>query len=117
MKLEARINLEKRIARRVVRDLLAAGYEITVNNGGDKNEIPYSQDFREIINAMFATDEEHLIVRTWIDFGGTRQGQQSFVFFVYGNDGWDVVNDYGVSLEPIMKPINDWTDRLAAGLS
>jgi hypothetical protein len=28
-----------------------------------------------------------------------------------GNDGWDVINDYGVSLEPIMKPIDDWINK------
>jgi hypothetical protein len=112
MNLERRIQLEKRIARRVVRDLLAAGYVITVNNGGDENEIPYSQDYSEIIKAMFATDEEHLITRIPYEFGGTVRIKESFVFFVYGNDGWDVVNDYGTSLEPVMEPINRWCDQL-----
>src|SRR5258706_9223571 len=115
MNLERRIQLEKRIARRVVRDLLAAGYVITVNNGGDKNEIPYSQDFSEITKAMFATDEEHLLVAKWgqdVDTGKRYLDETSFVFFVYGNDGWDVVNDYGTNLEPVMEPINRWCDRL-----
>ena len=36
----------------------------------------------------------------------------SFVFFVYGNEGWEVVNDYGVSLEAAMAPINKWCEAL-----
>jgi hypothetical protein len=104
MKLETRIMIEKRIARRVVRDLLAAGYELTVDNGGDEAEIPWSRDFKTVVGAMFATDEETLVAR--------KEGGRSFVYFVYGNDGWDVVNDYGVSLEPVMAPINAYADTL-----
>jgi hypothetical protein len=116
MKLEQRIRLEKRIGRRLVRDLLAAGYVITVNNGGDKNEIPYSSDFSTITNAMFATDEEHLLVAKWgqDDSGKPYLDQTSFVFLVYGNDGWDVIADYGTSLEPVLSPINHWIDELEA---
>jgi hypothetical protein len=106
MNLQARIELEKRIARKVVRALLAAGYEITVNNGGDDDEIPYSSDFAQIIGAMFATDEECL--RTCKD------DHYSFVRFVYGNDGWDVVNDYGTSLQDVMEPINEYCEKIAA---
>jgi len=109
MNLARRIQLEKRIARRVVRDLLAAGYVITVNNGGDKNEIPTRRTSPISLRPCFATDEEHLLVqngaRMSIPASATLD-ETSFVFFVYGNDGWDVVNDYGTSLEPVMEPIN-----------
>ena len=30
----------------------------------------------------------------------------AWVFLVYGNDGWDVIADYNVSLEPLLEPIN-----------
>jgi hypothetical protein len=111
MNLETRIQLEKRIARKVVRALLAAGYEITVNNGGDRNEIPYSTDFSQIVGAMFATDEEHLITRKADAF---KDGAplKSFVFFVYGNSGYDVICDYGMSLEPVLAPINEYCDKV-----
>jgi hypothetical protein len=104
MNLKTRIEIEKRIARRVVRELLAAGYELTVNNGGeyDEIEIPWSRDFTTIVGAMFATDEEYLYAR--------KGKLASFVRFVYGNDGWDVINDYGMSLEPVMAPINQYAD-------
>jgi hypothetical protein len=112
MKLQDRINLEKRIARKVVRALLDAGYELTINNGGEGNEIPWSRNFSEVMAAMFATDDEHLITRKPDAFKDDAP-LKSFVYFVYGNDGWDVICDYGVSLEPVLAPINDYADQLS----
>jgi hypothetical protein len=37
--LKKRINLEKRIARVIVEDALAAGFSLNVNNGGDTDEL------------------------------------------------------------------------------
>jgi hypothetical protein len=107
MKLETRINVERRIVRRVVRALLAADYEITVDNGDDDYEIPWSRDFKVVNAALFATDEEHLLVRKTVG----ADLKNSFVFLVYGNDGWDVICDYGLSLDPIIEPIQDWIDN------
>jgi hypothetical protein len=103
MNIEKRIELEKRIARKVVRALLAAGYELSIDNGGETREIPYTTDFKTVTGAMFATDDEHLLARG---------PSKSFVYFVYGNDGWDVINDYGLSLEPIMEPIEEYCRKL-----
>lgn len=105
MKLETRIQIEKRIARKVVRALLAAGYELSVNNGGDENEIPFTKSFGQVTGAMFATDDEYL---------QARGPSTSFVHFVYGNDGYDVIADYGMSLEPIMAPIDEYCSKVAA---
>jgi hypothetical protein len=103
MKLESRIQIEKRIARRVVRALLAAGYDITVNNGGDEDEIPYSASFKQITEAMFATDDERLYLR--------RDGRnQGWVWLVYGNDGYDVICDYTTNLSPVIEPIEAYID-------
>jgi hypothetical protein len=105
--LDKRINLEKRIARKVVRALLEAGYELTINNGGEGDEIPWTRNFSEVLAAMFATDSEHLITRA-------ATGQKSFVYFVYGNGGWDVIADYGLTLEPTLIPINEYCDQLSS---
>jgi hypothetical protein len=32
----------------------------------------------------------------------------------YGNDGWDVISDYGLSLEAILKPVMEYVDRLSS---
>jgi hypothetical protein len=34
------------------------------------------------------------------------------VRFVYGNDGYDVINDYTVDLEDVLKSVNEYADRM-----
>jgi hypothetical protein len=105
--LKQRINLEKRIARIIVEDALQAGFSLNVNNGGDIHELKAPvTDKKTVIDAMFKTDEEHLLV-----YNSSNGKQIGWVFFVYGNDGWDVVNDYTVNLEPVMKRANKIADQ------
>lgn len=106
MKLETRIQMEQRIARKVVRGLLEAGYELNIDNGGDDWEIAWSRDFDTVVCAMFATDDEYLVCRK-------EDEQKGWVRFIYGNQGWEVINDYTVNLEPILEPINQYCDRLS----
>jgi hypothetical protein len=93
LRLEKRIAVEKRIARKVVDVLLAAGFALSLNNGGDEYEIKNSTDASAIKAAMFATDEERLYAMQCDRCVG-------WVYFVYGNDGWDVICDHTVNLEP-----------------
>lgn len=58
----------------------------------------------ELIDTLFACDEATL--RTYPE-----TGRDSFVFLVFGNDGWDSVNDYGVSLEHVMEPFSAWCEQ------
>jgi hypothetical protein len=110
-----RRRVEIKVARRVIRELGTAGYRLRVNNG--EEECPERDTEREIINDLFAVDEAHLIVYQ----GDPRQiipaVKTSFVFFVFGNDGWDAVNDYGVSLSPGMGRVEAWiTEQEERGL-
>lgn len=101
-----RQNIERRIVRMVVRCLLADGYLLNVDNGGDGYEIPWSADEKTVLAAMFATDEEHLVARK-----EGRVATAGWVFFVYGgNDGWDVINDNTVNLEAVLAPITAYID-------
>jgi hypothetical protein len=84
------IEIEKTIVTMIIEDALAAGYSVTLNNGGDTNELENSKDKAEILAAMFATDDERLTFYA----DASRVG---WVYFVYGNDGWDVVNDHIVN--------------------
>jgi hypothetical protein len=105
--LKQRINLEKRIARVIVRDAIKAGYFLNVNNGGDENELLMPVGYPEmVLEKMFQTDEEHLLI-----YNPTNGKQIGWVFFVYGNDGWDVVNDYTTNLESIMRNANKIADK------
>jgi len=97
-KLEARIKLEKQIARAFVKEVLATGCTISVHDG-EEFPVKRSKDAKEILDAMMSTDEDRLYVRKDGDLIGVAQ-------FVYGNDGWDVLANYHVSLEPYMTAVN-----------
>jgi hypothetical protein len=46
---------------------------------------------------------------------GAADGQRlGWMRFIYGNDGWDVLADYTVNLEPLMPAVNELTDKLEA---
>jgi hypothetical protein len=106
--------VEKEIATAVVAALLEAGFYVSIDNGdnnGNDFELENSRHSRTILGAMFQTDEETLFVYT------TDGNQYGWVFFVYGNDGWDVISDYTVNLEkfigkgtPVQKVIDKYAD-------
>lgn len=90
--LKTRQEMERLIRERVVDELLAAGFMLNVNNGGDDNELPaMTTDRLAVLAVMDKTDDEHLLVEDSHTSG--------WVYFVYGNDGWDVVSDYTTNLE------------------
>lgn len=104
-KLSFRHRIERRIVRKVITTAIADGYSLNVDNGGEVLELPnFTRNFKEVFNAMFAADEDVLILK--------KDGRTtSFVRFIYGNSGWDVVNDYGTSLK-FMDEINTYCDHL-----
>jgi hypothetical protein len=102
-----RIRLEGMVAKRCVRDMLAAGYSIDVNDG-EETTICKSKHASQILDAMFTSDEDYLIIH---DSDGNRLG---WVYFVYGNEGWDVISDYTTSLEHVMKGVNKYSEDLEA---
>lgn len=103
-KICARLRLERKIVRKVAQELIAAGYNISVDDG-EEVVLKRSQKLIAIMEACFSVDEERFIAHA-------PDGARSFVFFVYGNDGYDVICDYGISLEPVMKSVNEYVDQL-----
>lgn len=89
----SRQKIEVRIAAALVDSALTADYSVRVDNGED--ETPHFTDKKSILAAMFLTDDDTL----WL----MRNAEVSWVKLVYGNDGWDVISDYTVDLEPLMK--------------
>lgn len=92
MSVKMRQMVEREIATKVVDVLLAAGFQIQVDNGDDEPPA-YSTNREGILADMFLTDEEHLYV------GNFDADVYGWVYFVYGNDGWDVMSDYTTNLE------------------
>lgn len=99
MKNERRLALELRIVRRIVKDALAAGYTVSVYDG-EETTVKKSSKLGEIIKAVRTTDEDYLVFRT---ADGTYVGK---VFLVYGNEPYEVINDYSA---------NEATEALLAG--
>jgi hypothetical protein len=98
-------DVEKRIVGKVVELLLEAGYSITVNDGED-DTVEKSRDPVAIFPALCSTDADTLFV----SLPGART-HFSFVLLVWGND-CDVISNYGMSLDAILKPANDLADEL-----
>ena len=111
-----RIAVETRIAKKLVSDLVDAGFELSVaiepTDSVDPrdNEIWRSTDKAAIGKAMMAGDEDWIKVfkpsdkKKDLPFGWVRM--------VYGNDGWDVISDYTTNLEPQLKAVNEFAEKL-----
>ena len=100
MKIE---EMEARIMRRVIKDALAAGFLLSVHDG-EETTVALSQNADEIFRALRTTDDDrlHFFTKT----AGTLEKAGEFfghVHFVYGNDGYDVIADSSVALEPDLK--------------
>lgn len=108
MTVQARQQIERQIIERLVKDALAAGFQITVDDGGEGPSLSRSTDLDAIMAAVMLTDDDRLY---YSQPGNPLQG---WVRLIYGNDGWDVVNDYTTNLEPFMAGATAEADRLEA---
>lgn len=98
--------IEARIIRRAVRDLLAAGYLVTVNDG-EEDALLCSSDVAQIMAALCTTEEDYLYVMKPFE-----PQASSFVWLIYGNEDC-VISDYGVSLEDVLAGANRLADELS----
>lgn len=99
--------LEIAMVRKTIEVLLAAGYAITVNDGDGEDVVKRSTDTEAIVDATFAVDECTFYVHD------RPKGEPfAWIFFVHGNSGWDVINDYTTNLETVLKPVDELSDEL-----
>lgn len=106
MNITLRQNIEKQIVQAAVEGLVAAGYQVAVFNGEEVAQAPTS-DIQSVMQTLFACDEEWLFV---YDSSEKRVGT---VVLVYGNDGWDVIADNSINLEPALQQTTILSERLA----
>jgi hypothetical protein len=99
-----RQEIERQIARKVISDALAAGYAIDVFDGEDY-PLKKSTDAEAIFAAMFSTDDDRLFLRKDDKIVG-------WVWFIYGESGWDVINNYTVNLEDVLKGASELAEQL-----
>lgn len=97
MNITKRIEIEKKIVRRAIKTLVDAGYTCSIYDLKDSSEK------RKIFDEMISCDEERLRVRKG-DISG-------WIYFVYGNDGFDVICDHTVNLEEVLKPVFEYARK------
>jgi hypothetical protein len=116
-KLVKRQNIERRIVRTFVEDALAAGKRLAVSldRGYDVEDMLLgSRDKAAIMLEAFAGDEAHIFVQP-AEGPTVEDGQvvsEGWVFIVLGNDGYDVISDYTVNLEPLLARANKLAEKL-----
>ncbi len=99
MSVKMRQEVERKIATAFVKAAVNVGYAIAVDYGDGESKRLTSA--KTILAEMFQGDEDRLYL--YNDMQGKPIG---WVYFVYGNDGWDVISDYTVNLEYLMGPAN-----------
>jgi len=109
-KIMRRQQVECRIVKRIVRDALALGYAISVDNGGDDLAIEGSRDRDLILAELYETDTDVIILD---GRGGGLPGGN--ILLVYGNDGYDAICDHHTSLEAFLAPIEADIAKWEAG--
>lgn len=107
MSVKMRQEVERKIATAFIQSALKAGFLISVDNGEDETR-PMSNE-KSILSAMFQTDEDRLY--TFVPKSdGSKRSRHGWVYFIYGNDGWDVISDYTVNLQPLMAAADKISD-------
>lgn len=116
--------IEQAIAKKTIEVALAAGYMISVNDG-EETTLVNCTDQKAILAAMFTTDEDYLYIHAK-EIHALNQlplrpsmpksaGFFGWVYFVYGNDGWDVISDHTTNLEGLLKPVSRLENQIEAG--
>jgi hypothetical protein len=78
--------IERQIAARIVTDAIAAGFNISVNDG-EETTLRHSKDPAAIESAMFSTDADVLFIYR------ENLGPLGWVHLIWGN-GCDVISDH-----------------------
>lgn len=103
--------VEKEIAEKFVSDALKSGHTLSVSldRGYDVEDmLKGSSDKAKIVDEIFAGDDAHVFVHAK-GAPAIVDGQVNsigWVYFVLGNDGWDVISDYTTNLERLLEGAN-----------
>jgi hypothetical protein len=101
--------MQEEIVTLLVNSLIAAGYLLTVDNGGEEDEITDSNSAIDTMAVMRATADETIYAR--------KPGEEGSYFvsliYGYGNQAWEMISDYSVALEDVLKPANDLGNAFA----
>jgi hypothetical protein len=97
-----RIAVERDIVTRAIDALVLAGYQVRESEDG-----AFTDTRSVLLNLLFDLDDAFVIANH------KESGKSGWVRFVFGNDGYDVISDYTISLESVLAPVNAYADTLA----
>lgn len=111
MNIEQRQTIERRIIRKAVEDILAAGCTIRVHDGDGFTSQERLSTVEDVMDQIMATDEEEL----YVYYPAAHNGKFTMgtISLVYGNDGYDVIADNSVALEPLLAGATTLADQIA----
>lgn len=98
-------DIERRIVGKLVEDLLAAGFSLSVNDG-EEVTVSKSKDPNQIYAALSSTDSDYLLVHS------TNDVRDRWVRLVWGNDE-AVISDYLTSLDPYLAGAHALAEELS----
>ena len=81
--------VERTIAKRLIRTILEAGYDVRIHEGEDWAMDKRSNDPKTIFDNMASTDED----RVYFYSTSERKEQLGWIWLIYGN-GEDLISDY-----------------------
>jgi hypothetical protein len=113
-KLLHRIKTEQKIVRKTVSALLDAGFFLRVNDRVELRPEQPTRDRAVIIKELMETDDEFLEAH-YPAPEGNQETPMGYVYFGYGNDGYDVISDYTTNLEDVLEPVNAYAEKLETG--
>jgi len=99
---ELNVELQTRAARKFVRMALDRGYVVSVFDG-EEYTVRQSNDFKEITEALWSTDEDALIIRK--NVSGDRIGR---AWLVYGNSAHELIADWTVGNPDFDSLMAEW---------
>ena len=94
-------NIERQIVRLTAKTLIAVGHKVTVNDG-EKNVLIGSTIVDDIIDACFSKEEDWFHVHR-----DDEKASFGWIHFVYGNGGWDVIQDHTANLQAVLAPVEE----------
>lgn len=101
VKVRARARIEMKIVDSIIASAKRDGYKLVVTDYEPDDDM--NGDIRA---QLFNLDDAHVLV---IDGNGNQLG---WVYLVFGNDGYDLVSDYTLSLESFLEDTNKLANKL-----
>lgn len=117
--IEKRIEIERRIVRKLVRKAKEAGWIAkAVDDGGDEPELVSGE--KEVLDKVFGVDEAKIYFQKTLE-GDKKRTRMAFI--VLGNDGWDCIADHSAPDDEVsfgwnemMESVSEYADKLGESL-